>query len=662
MAPTVLEQPLPRPTPVRVWRALPFTAQLLVIGMIVGLTWFLAARAAAERQQSASLARNADLMRHQRAELLASRLGGALQGMSRAHRGFVITGSDTDLDNFRDDSLAFELDALRLLDIARSPRVAEGLSVLRAELTVWYDSAFVGNVARRRRDGFAAFGRDAPGVAGLERATLLMDRALGTQSRLVDQVHEDVVGLELMVDEAATRDDLSTFLTSTGGLAVLILLLVLLMRLVRRTLDQVIAAALALDSGRYAEARFPAAGTAPNREMAALARTFGQLAETTAQRERQLQDDIVKLRELERLKRDFVSTVSHELRTPLTSMRGAIGLILGGKVGDLPPKASELLRIAMTNTERLIRLINEILDVERIDSGLASRRRDPLRLRPLLLTTIAGVESFARENGVAVALVGDPELDADIVGDADRLIQVFTNLLSNAIKFSPAGEAVELRLTLDDDVVVRVRDSGPGIPSEFAGRIFGRFQQAGGAESRPSGGTGLGLNIARAIVELHGGTIGFDPVPAGGTEFWVRLPRVASTTATPTPARTADGRRAVLVVDGDPSMRGVLVALLDPIAHVVAVPSAETALDVLAREPVSAIVLDTELPGMDGFAFARRVRQEGTMRTMPVFLFSAREFTAEELRSAGIRAADAYVKTRDSESLLIERIRLHLAK
>ena len=660
---SAFETPQSPPAPVRHWRALPFTAQLLVIGMTVGLSWFLAARVAAERQQAASLARNADLVRLQRSELLASRLGSSLQGMSRAYRGFLITGSDADLDDYRDDSLAFELDRIRLLESADSPRVASELAELRGELAVWHDSAFVGNIERRQREGFAAFAQTAAGVAGFERAKRQMDRALDTHARLVDLVHEDVGIMELLVDEAATRDDLSTFLTSTGGLAVLILLLYLLMRLVRRELDLVIEAALALDAGRYDAARLPESGRAPNREMAALARTFGQLAETTALREQQLQDDIVKLRDLERLKRDFVSTVSHELRTPLTSMRGAIGLILGGKVGDLPPKASELLRIAMTNTERLIRLINDILDVEKIDAGHSTIRRDPLRVRPLLQTTIAGVDSFAREHGVAVALVTGPEIDADVVGDADRLIQVFTNLLSNAIKFSPSGEPIVVRLELEgDQVVVRVRDRGPGIPPEFAGQIFGRFQQAGGAESRQSGGTGLGLNIARGIVELHGGRIGFEPVAHGGTDFWVALPRVAAPVAESTPGPTPDTRDAVLVVDADPSMRDVLVALIDPIARAVAVPSAEAALAVLAREPIAAIILDAGLPGTDGFALARQVRQDAALRTMPVFLFSAREFSAEELRSAGIRAADAYVKTRDSESVLVERIRHQLSK
>lgn len=469
--------------------------------------------------------------------------------------------------------------------------------------------------------------------------------------------------MELRVDEASTRDDLSTFLTSTGGLAVVILLLYLLMRLVARALDQVIAAANALGAGRYAEASLPESGTAPNLEMAALALTFGRLAETTAVRERQLHDDIVKLRDLEQLKRDFVSTVSHELRTPLTSMRGALGLILGGKVGDLPAKARELLLIAMTNTERLIRLINDILDVEKIDAGHSSVRHDPLRLRPLLEATIAGVESLAREQDVSVVLSTGADMDADVLGDADRLIQVFTNLLSNAIKFSPVASAVDVSVTLStQQVMIRVQDRGPGIPPEFAANIFGRFQQAGGASSRPSGGTGLGLNIARSIVEHHAGRIGFEPAPDGGTVFWVALPRVAATVPVITPEARPDVRRAVLIVEDDPSMRGVLVALVDPIARAVAVHSAEAALEVLAREPIAAIILDAGLPGMDGFALARRVRQDPALRTMPVFLFSAQEFSAEDLRSAGIRAADAYVKTRDSETVLFERIRHQLAK
>lgn len=663
MVPTVFQPPRPRPTPVKLWRALPFTAQLLVIGMIVGLSWFLASRAAAERQQEAALARNAELVRLQRAELHASQLGASLRGMSRSHRGFLLTGEDRFLAEFVEDSLAYARDAARLIEFDGGQRTATDLDDLRNALGLWHDTAMLPNIERRRTSGLSAFEPGAPGADGMALGAALMDAALRVHERLMADLRGEVQLIELLVDEAATRDDLSTFLTSTGGLAVLILLLALLMRLVRRALDQVVQAALALDAGRYADARLPESGTAPNREMALLASTFEQLAATTAKREQQLQDDIVKLRELERLKRDFVSTVSHELRTPLTSMRGALGLILGGKAGELPAKASDLLQIAMTNTERLIRLINDILDVEKIDAGHASVRRDPLRLRPLLETTIAGVESFAREQGVSVMLTTGPETDTDLVGDADRLIQVFTNLLSNAVKFSPAGSSVEVNVTLEgEEVVVRVRDRGPGIPAEFAGRIFGKFQQAGGADSRQSGGTGLGLNIAKAIVESHGGRIGFEPAPDGGTVFWVALPCELPKDAGGPPESRPDVRRAVLVVEDDPSMRGVLVALVDPIARAVAVHSAEAALEVLAREPIAAMILDAGLPGMDGFALARQVRQDPKLRTMPVFLFSAREFPAEVLRQAGIRAADAYVKTRDSESVLFERLRHQLAK
>ena len=661
MVPTAFEPPRPRPTPVKRWRALPFTAQLLVIGMIVGLSWFLASRAAAERQQEAALARNADLVRLQRAELHASQLGASLQGMSRSHRGFLLTGESRFLAEFMEDSLAYERNASRLREFDGGQRTATDLDDLRDALRLWHDTAMLPNIERRRASGLSAFEPGARGAEGVVLGAALMDAALRVHERLVADLRGEVQLVELLVDEAATRDDLSTFLTSTGGLAVLILLLALLMRLVRRALDQVVQAALALDAGRYTEARLPESGTAPNREMAVLASTFEQLAESMAKREQRLQDDIVKLRDLERLKRDFVSTVSHELRTPLTSMRGALGLILGGKVGELPPKASDLLRIAMTNTERLIRLINDILDVEKIDAGHSSARRDPLRLRPLLETTIAGVESLAREQGVAVTLTTGPEADTDLIGDADRLIQVFTNLISNAVKFSPAGSAVDVNVTLDgEQVVVRVRDRGPGIPPEFEGRIFGKFQQAGGADSRQSGGTGLGLNIAKAIVDSHGGRIGFEPAPDGGTVFWVALPRELLAGASGSAESRLDARHAVLVVEDDPSMRGVLVALVDPIARAVAVHSAEAALEVLAREPIAAIILDAGLPGMDGFALARHVRQNPKLRTMPVYLFSAREFPAEVLRQAGIRAADAYVKTRDAESVLFERLRHQL--
>lgn len=658
MAPTAFDAP-PRPrTPLRLWRRLPFTEQLLLIGMLVGLSWFLAARAAAERQQDASLARNAELVRLQQAEMLASRLGRSLSDMSRDHRGFLLTGDEVYLAQGLTDRDRFERDAARLAETARSARVAAELEEVVRRLEEWHDSAAVPNIALRRAEGLHAFEGDGPGQAGIRRSAALMEATLRAQGTLEDALTTDVAATSLLVDEAATRDDLSTFLTSTGGLAVLLLLLMLLLRLVARTLNQVVAGAHAIDEGRYDEARLPDPDAAPNREMARLAHTFEQLAASTEQRERQLQDDVERLKELERLKRDFVSTVSHELRTPLTSMRGALGLILGGKVGELPAKARDLLQIAMTNTERLIRLINDILDVEKMDAGEAALRREPLRLRPILEATISGLDSYAKDHAVGVVLTSG-SIDADIIGDPDRLTQVFTNLISNAVKFSPKEGTVEVSIApTTDGIVVRVRDHGPGIPEEFAPRIFGRFQQAGAADQRRPGGTGLGLNIARSLVEQHGGRIGFEAAEGGGTMFWVSLP--ASAVRDPEVGTSADPRRAVLVIEDDPSMREVLTALIEPIARPLAVASGEAAFELLETEAVAAIVLDLELPGMDGFTFSRKLRQDPRLRRLPVLLFSAREYTVEELRQAGIRAADAYVKTRDSEAVLFERLRKEL--
>jgi nitrogen-specific signal transduction histidine kinase/CheY-like chemotaxis protein len=388
--------------------------------------------------------------------------------------------------------------------------------------------------------------------------------------------------------------------------------------------------------------------------MARLGQTFDRLAQSIATRERQLQDDIEKLKELERLKADFVSTVSHELRTPLTSMRGALGLLLGGAAGDLSPKGRELLRIALTNTDRLIRLINDILDIEKIDAGHVQIRRDRLDLRPLLETTLAGLDGFAREAGVRLQLAETPALE--LIGDSDRLIQVFTNLVSNAVKFTPKDQPVELSASVaGDSVRVSIRDHGPGIPKEFASRIFGRFQQAGGAESRRSGGTGLGLSIAKAITELHGGRIGFEAAPDGdGSVFFVELPLA------PTAVTSEDGRPRVLIVEDDESMRTVMSTLIEPYARPVPVPDALAAMRELTRHPCRLIIVDHGLPGMDGIALARRLRVDPRFRSIPIVLYSATEFSADALKDAGIRIGDAFVKTRDSEQSLIERVRREL--
>lgn len=227
---------------------------------------------------------------------------------------------------------------------------------------------------------------------------------------------------------------------------------------------------------------------------------------------------------LERLKDEFVSTVSHELRTPLTSITGSLGLLMGRTAGILPEPAARLLAIAHTNSQRLVRLVNDILDVEKLESGhvVFDVRRVAVGL--LVGQTAEAVKGFADGHGVRIR-VEAADAGADVRADADRLAQVLTNLLSNAVKFSPPASEVVVAVEEGLDVVrISVRDHGPGISADFKSRVFERFAQADATNARRKGGTGLGLSIVKQIVDRLGGTVGFAEAPGGGTIFHVELP------------------------------------------------------------------------------------------------------------------------------------------
>jgi PAS domain S-box-containing protein len=233
--------------------------------------------------------------------------------------------------------------------------------------------------------------------------------------------------------------------------------------------------------------------------------------------------DVSDLKRLDRLKSEFVSMVSHELRTPLTSIRGSLGLIAGGVTGAIPEATKNMVEIAKTNCERLIRLINDILDSEKIESGKMQFELQEVAVEPLVRRAIADNHGFARQRDVRLELRADADLGY-VVADPDRLIQVLTNLLSNAVKFSPAGAAVDVELSRRGTRVrFEVRDHGPGIPDEFRGGIFQKFSQADNS-AQAKAGTGLGLNISKALVEKMGGTIGFNSARGIGTTFFFELP------------------------------------------------------------------------------------------------------------------------------------------
>jgi PAS domain S-box-containing protein len=234
--------------------------------------------------------------------------------------------------------------------------------------------------------------------------------------------------------------------------------------------------------------------------------------------------DVTVRQEIDRLKSEFITTVSHELRTPLTSIRGSLGLLAGGAAGDLSSSAKKMVDIAYKNSERLTRLVNDILDIERIESGKLAFQIAPLDLTHLIEQAIEANRGYGEQLGVRFALIRSVP-GACVRGDADRLIQVFTNLLSNAAKFSPSGDTVEVAVTRQDQQLrVGVTDHGPGVPDAFRARICGKFAQADGSATRQNGGAGLGLSIAKAIVERHGGRIDYTTEPERGATFFVDLP------------------------------------------------------------------------------------------------------------------------------------------
>ena len=242
--------------------------------------------------------------------------------------------------------------------------------------------------------------------------------------------------------------------------------------------------------------------------------------------------DVSERKAAERMKDDFISTVSHELRTPLTSVVGALGLLRDGAGASLPERARTMIAIADTNARRLIRLTNDILDIDRLSSGALRIERDRVDLGPLVQRATLESAGLAAVRKVHLD-TSVPEGDLVTSGDADRLLQVMANLLSNAIRFSPEGGRVGVAVErVGNDAVVSVVDAGPGVPDTFRPRLYERFVQ-GEAGSAIAGGAGLGLAISRAIIEAHGGTLWHDDTHTPGARFAFQVPLERALTGPP---------------------------------------------------------------------------------------------------------------------------------
>lgn len=236
--------------------------------------------------------------------------------------------------------------------------------------------------------------------------------------------------------------------------------------------------------------------------------------------------DVSDRKRVEQLKQDFVAMISHELRTPLTAMQALLSLLAGGSYGDINESGVKRIKGAKTGVTRLIMLINDLLDMEKMEAGKLSMTYKDVELAEVVERSVDTIEGFAEEHEVKLKVSNKA---VTVLGDSDRLIQVFVNLLSNAVKYSEEDGTVELNIELDgDECEVQIVDHGDGIPQGFEEKIFERYEQAPSTGGKRRKGTGLGLPICKAIVEQHGGTIGVRETPGGGSTFWFRIPKVGA--------------------------------------------------------------------------------------------------------------------------------------
>jgi PAS domain S-box-containing protein len=357
--------------------------------------------------------------------------------------------------------------------------------------------------------------------------------------------------------------------------------------------------------------------------------------------------DISRRKEIERFKDEFVSVVGHEMRTPLTSIRGALGLIDAGALGEIPAEASQMISVAISNTDRLVRLINDTLDTERMEAGRSE----------LDLAAVSGASLVQQALSVVKATADAAEItfscelaDVRVWADADRIVQTLVNLFGNAIKFSP--RAAEIRVAVSGDgqlAEFRVSDRGRGIPPDQLETVFERFRQVDGSDAREKGGTGLGLAIARGIVEQHGGQIWAESGEGVGTTFHFTLPLANQ------PTTLAPGD--VLVVEDDVQVATALCeALQDRYGTTRVARSAEEAIVAIRQSPPRIIVLDLVLPGADGVAVIDDIRDDPELAATPIIIYSAVELDRDERELAQLGHTEFLSKVDASPERVARRI------
>lgn len=345
--------------------------------------------------------------------------------------------------------------------------------------------------------------------------------------------------------------------------------------------------------------------------------------------------DISDRKRVEQIKSEFVSTITHELRTPLTSIQASMELLKQSIGPNLSDKSRNLMEIAGRNSERLLRLVNDILDTKKLESGKVDFVFKPVNLMSLVQHAIESNKLYAEQFGVSY------QLDSEVSGikvnvDSDRLLQVLTNLLSNAAKFSPRGEKVNVSVSKNEDKIrITVTDHGPGIAPEIQARIFQKFSQASSAKYRRGGGTGLGLWISKALVEGLGGEIGFISHPGSETSFYVDLPEWYESAETP--QKTNHDHGNILICEDEKDVATILSMILieDGFSTDIAYNLSQ-AKHMLNQKPYSMMTMDLALPDGDGISLIRELRKQNETRRLPIIVVSAK--AQQTLRDLGKEA------------------------
>lgn len=367
--------------------------------------------------------------------------------------------------------------------------------------------------------------------------------------------------------------------------------------------------------------------------------------------------DITERKQMEIMKNEFISTVSHELRTPLTSIRGSLGLITGGAVGEVSPQIEEMLKIASNNTERLLILINDILDIQKMEAGKMAFRFENINLREFLENVIKENSGYASQHNVSYVLKEFPS-SLRVFADKDRMAQVMANLLSNAAKFSREGDSVEVTVARHEQAIrISVTDHGVGISEEFHHSVFEKFTQSDSSDTRQKGGTGLGLSITRLIIEKHGGRIDFVSRVGVGTTFFFELPELTTNLSEFDMPLTVLGqhRPCVLIVEDDPDVAALLQRMLAESGY-----NSDIALNArearwLLRERganYKAMTLDIILPDEDGLDLLAYLRSQESTRNLPVVIVSVKADEAKrDLNGGAVGVMDWLAKPIDQGRL-----------